>query len=268
MDPWETYHRWEWFRRSQWLPSFREQRQTISLAVSELLQERDMADALLLDCSCGLGFHTIAFTEAGLQVHGADRSAFAVTSAQALAHAEGHQIPFFVAHWHDLPTQASQRYHAIFCDALSWIPTRHEMEKALQGMLGALHPGGILLFLGAPEGVTREQSHQNLDEVWHAKPQASFDWRHEEGPLQCTKMSVGSLGEDFIDRHHLFLIEEGSGQRLECVTIRESMHWNWQRLVEVFQTVGFSALSTYTERQWSSRGMSAGLNVATKSPAS
>lgn len=264
MDPWETLHRWEWFRRSQWLAHFREQRQAISLAVSELLQACGRDSGLLLDCSCGLGFHLIAFKEAGLDVHGADRSAFAVSCAQALAQAEGHQIPFLVASWHDLPTRTATRYDAIFCDALSWIATRHEMEGALQGLQQVLQPDGLLLCLGAPEGATRERSNQLLQELWRSKPQGSLDWCHVERQLKCTKMSVGSLGEDFIDRHHMFLIEEAGEQRLECVCIRESMHWHWERLVEVVRAAGFATLSTYTERQWSARGMSAGLNVAAK----
>ncbi len=264
MKPWETLQRWEWFRRSQWIASFREQRQVISLAVSDLLQERGLADGLLLDCSCGLGFHSIAFKEMGIQLHGADQSAYAVDRAQELARAEGHQMSFFVSDWRDLPTRTPQRYDAIFCDALSWVPTRAEMEEALQGLQQALHPTGVLLFLGAPEGTTREQSHHLLQEVWRSKPQDSLDWSHTEGQLKCTKMSVGSLGEDFIDRHHLFLIEEAGTQRLESVTIRESLYWDWDRLVEVFQRAGFSTLSTYAEQRWSTRGLSAGLNVATK----
>ncbi len=267
MDPWETVHRWEWFRRSQWLDHFREQRRVISQAVSDLLQSYGRANGLLLDCSCGLGFHTIAFKEAGLHVHGVDRSAFAVECARELAHAEGHQICFEVANWHDLPTQTATRYDAIFCDALSWIPTHHDMQAALQGLQNTLQPGGLLLFLGAPEGTTQEHNQQLLQEAWRSKPQASLDWRHVEGHLQCTKMSVGSLGEDCIDRHHIFLIEEAGEQRLECVCIRESMHWHWERLVEVFHATEFATLSTYAERPWSARGVSAGLNVATRSPA-
>ncbi len=264
MDPWETLHRWEWFRRSQWLDRFWEQRQAISLAVSELLQAYGRGGGRLLDCSCGLGFHSIAFKEAGLDVHGADRSAFAVNCARELARAEGHQIPFWVANWHDLPTRTATRYDAIFCDALSWMPTHHEMEAALQGLQQVLRPDGLLLFLGAPEGTTHERSDQLLQELWRSKPQNSLDWCHVDGQLKCTKMSVGSLGEDFIDRHHMFLIEEAGEQRLECVRIRESMHWHWERLVEAVRAAGFATLSTYVERPWSARGMSAGLNVAAK----
>jgi SAM-dependent methyltransferase len=264
MDPWETLHRWEWFRRRQWQASFRERRRTISTAVAAILHERGHADGLGLDCSCGLGLHTIAFMEAGLRVQGADRSAFAVSRAQELARNEGHHIPFFVASWHDLPTCTPQRFDAIFCDALSWLRTRHAFQEALQGLREALQPGGALLFLGAPEGTPDDRGAQLLQERWHAQPHYALDWSHTDGHVTCTKMSVGALGADFLDRHHVFLIEEAGAQRLECVTIRESAHWSWARLVALFHEAGFSHLSTYAVQQWSSRGMPAGLNVATR----
>lgn len=168
MDAWETLHRWEWFRRRQWLANFRERRHAISTAVAALLRERGLAEGHLLDCSCGLGFHTIAFAEAGLCVSGADQSALAVGRAQELAHREGHAISFFVASWHDLPTCVPQRFDAIFCDALSWIPTRHAFQEALQGLRQALRPGGVL--------------HPRL---------ASY-----RGGIECTKLSVGTLGQE------------------------------------------------------------------------
>jgi hypothetical protein len=119
----------------------------------------------------------------------------------------------------------------------------------------------MLLFLGAPEGTPDERGAQILQERWQSRPHYSLDWSHTEGEVTCTKMSVGALGADFLDRHHLFLIEEAGTQRLECVTIRESVHWSWERLVVLFREAGFSKLSTYAV-QWSSRGMPAGLNVA------
>jgi len=264
MEPWDTLHRWEWFRRRQWQATFRERRRTITAAVAALVQERGHRVGLMLDCSCGLGLHTIAFVEAGLQVHGADQSAFAVRRAQELAHDEGHHLPFFVAAWHDLPRCTPHRFDAIFCDALSWLPTCRAFQEALQGLYAALQPGGVLLFLGAPEGTPDHRGLQLLQERWQPQPHASLDWRHTEGQITCTKMSVGILGEDFLDRHHIFLIEEAGAHRLECVTIRESVHWSWTRLVALFHAAGFSQLSTYAVQPWSSRGIPAGLNVATR----
>jgi SAM-dependent methyltransferase len=190
----------------------------------------------VLDSSCGLGLHTIAFHEAGLNAYGADRSAFAVARAQGLARIAGHDIPFFRAAWHDLPDHTEQRFDAIFWDALSWIATRPEFQAALDGLRAALRPGGVLLFLGAPEGAPADRGRQLLLEK----------------------------GEDFLDRQHLFLIEEATVQRLECATIRESVHWTWERLLRLFSEAGFSDLATYAVQQWSSMGMPAGLNIAVR----
>lgn len=99
---------------------------------------------------------------------------------------------------------------------------------------------------------------------WRAAPRHSLDWRHTKGQVTCTKMSVSELRDDFLDRHHLFLVEEAGGQRLECATIRESVQWSWERLAELFSKGGFSDLTTYAVQRWSSKGMPAGLNVAAK----
>ena len=261
IKPWETLQRWEWFRRSDWLASFRERKRSITQATVEVLHERGLREGIILDCSCGLGLHTIAFQEAGLRVQGADRSAFAVGRARELSCMAGHNIPFFISSWQELPIHTFDRFDTIFCDALSWIATRAEFAAALQGFRAVLRPDGVLLFLGAPEGASSDRGRQLLLEQWQAQPHYSLDWRHTDGNVTCTKMSLVELGMDFLDRH-LFLIDETGTQRLECATIRESVHWNWERLVDFFAEAGFSDLSTYAVQQWSSSGLPAGLNVA------
>ena len=76
-------------------------------------------------------------------------------------------------------------------------------------------------------------------------------------------MSVGSLGDDYIDWHLLYLIDERDIPRLEHLTIRESMRWNWDSLSEIVHGSGFSGLSTYTSEAWSPGGRPTALNFAT-----
>jgi hypothetical protein len=228
-EPWDVLHRWEWFRRSQWLSSFRERKRPITEAVAALLRERGCADGTLLDCSCGLGLHTIPLHELGLRVQ---------------------------ATWQQLAADTTERFDAIFCDALSWVRTQSDFEAALDGFRSALRPGGVVLFLGAPEGVSVDQGRRLLLERFKTSARHSLEWHHSEAGVTCTKLSCAELGEDFLDRHHLFLIEEADARRLDAVIIRESVQWSWDRLVDLFTKAGFRDLHTYGVRQWSSRGTS------------
>lgn len=261
MELWETVHRWDWFRRSQWRDNFRDSKLRLANAITGLLQ----SGGLVLDCSCGLGFQAITLREAGLRVHGADRSPFAVDRARELAREIGHDIPFFVSRWDELPSKTSERFDAVFCDALCWLHTPEELLAALCGLRGILRPGGLLIFQGAPEGVTRKAYRRRLDEWWVSAPEASLNWRHTLGPVTCASMTLGSRGEDYIDWHLLYLIEEDNVPRLEHLALRESMRWDWDRLVEMTAEAGFHALTTHTDGEWSPGGRPVGLNVATAS---
>jgi SAM-dependent methyltransferase len=262
MEVWEMVHRWEWFRRSQWLENFRDSKLRLAGSISAVLKGLGRSDGIVLDCSCGLGFQAITLRERGLRVLGADRSAFAVDRARELARDAGLDIEFFVSRWDELPTKTLQQFDAAFCDALCWLHTRGELLAALRGLRGILRPGGALIFQGAPEGATQEVCRRRLEEWWGSAPASSLSWRHTEGPITCTSISLGSLGEDYIDWHLLYLIEEQAAPRLEHLAIRESMRWDWDRLVEIVGEAGFSGLATHADAEWSPGGRPVGLNVA------
>jgi SAM-dependent methyltransferase len=264
LEQWEAVHRWHWFHRRQWQADFRDGKLPLARAVVALLGARGLAGGEVLDCACGLGLQAVTFKEAGLRVAGADRSAFAVEHARELARAEGHDIPFFVATWQELPRRTTRRYDAVFCDALPWLPARRDFAKALRSLHAVLRPGGVLFFLGAPAGMSGADYRRAVRAWWRARPRATLDWRHREGDLACSGMTLGELGPDFIDWHLLYLVEERGEARLERVTLRESKRWHWQRLVELCGEAGFSDLATVTHQAWSPGGMPAGLHVATR----
>jgi SAM-dependent methyltransferase len=229
-----------------------------------VLHERGLERGAVLDCACGLGLQAITFKEAGLDVEGADRSPFAVEHARELARAEGHDIPFFVSLWHELPARTPRRYDALFCDALPWIPARRELLAALRGLRETLRPGGVLVFLGPPVGMSGADYRWALRAWFRARPRAALHWRHREGDVACAALTLGELGPDFIDWHLLYVIEEGDAGRLEHVPIRESQRWHWQRLVELCREASFSDLASVAERAWSPGAMPAGMHVATR----
>jgi SAM-dependent methyltransferase len=264
MEQWDLVHRWHWFHRRLWQAEFREGKVPITRAIAAVLAERGLASGPVLDCACGLGLQAITLAEAGLEVDGADRSAFAVARAQELAREEGREIRCFVSLWQELPARAPRRYDALFCDALPWVASRRQLARALAAMREALRPGGVLIFLGAPAGSTAASYRRAVREWWRTRPRFSLDWRHGEGGVTCTGITVGELGSDWIDWHLLFLVEEAGATRLERATIRESKRWHWQRLTGLFAEAGFSDLATVADQEWSSGAMPAGLHVATR----
>src|SRR5712692_9049073 len=186
MELWETVHRWEWFRRSQWLGNFRDSKFLLRNGVTALVNQHGLADGLLLDCSCGLGFQAITLHEAGLRIQRSDRSAFAVGRARELSRDHGHEIEFFVSLWQELPERTSQRFDAVFCDALSWIHEPLELAAALRGVRGVLRSGGLLIFQGVPDGATEEICRRALENWWKSRPSAWPSWRHTEDSITCT----------------------------------------------------------------------------------
>jgi SAM-dependent methyltransferase len=265
MEDWEIVHKWEWFRRSQWLNNFRDTKLLLRDAVTSILRERRLADGLLLDCSCGLGFQAITFREAGLRVKAADRSPFAVSRARELAQSQAADIDFFVALWQELPCRTTDRFDAVFCDALCWLHGDEEMAAALRGVRGVLKPGGVLMFQGAPEGSSESDCRSDLEAWWSTLPSAWLSWRHREGAVACTSLSVGILSCDCVDWRVLYLVEEEDVVRLENVTLRESMRWHRSRFEQAALACGFRDLRTYAVREWSPGGRPLALNVATAS---
>jgi SAM-dependent methyltransferase len=262
MEQWEIVHCWEWFRRSQWIDHFRDTKLLLRDAVAGLLRERGLADGLLLDCSCGLGSQALTFAEAGLRVTGSDRSGLAVSCAAKMARNQGREIDFFQAMWQELPARTMQRFGAVFCDALSWLHTDEEMAVALRGLRGVLQSGGVLIFQGAPAGSDEAGSRRDSEVWWSSVPGASLRWRHTEGPVSCTALSVPARGEDYIDWRLLYLIEENGTQRLEHVTMRESLRWNAKRFAEMARACGFDYPVTRAVQAWSPGGRPAALNYA------
>lgn len=262
MELWDAVHRWDWFRRSLWQETFRDGKRLLAASITGVLKDLGLAEGQVLDCSCGLGFQAIVLREVGLRVHGADRGEFAVDRARELAREVGHEIDFFVSRWDELPAKTQLRFDAVFCDALSWLHTDAEMAAALRGLRGVLRTGGVLIFQGAPVGSDEAGLQRDSDAWWASVPAASLRWTHTEGAVRCTALSVPSRGEDCIDWRLLYLIEENGTQRLEDVTMRESLRWNARRFSEMARACGFDCPVTREVQAWSPGGRPAALNYA------
>lgn len=217
-DSWETFYRWEWFHREDWLPGFRERKRHSPAAFKQTMD--GLGGSFVLDSSCGLGLKTLVLRDLGLRVSGSDECGFAVQKARELAKAARQEIVFFGSPWAELPERTSHRFDGVFNDALSWIVTRGEFEAALRGLCGVLRPGGVLVFMGAPQNspCDAESERLLLEREWQRRPRLSIEWQYARGSVSCTSILAREKGESYVDEHHLYLIEEGGVRRLETAT--------------------------------------------------
>jgi len=239
-----AHYRWEWFRRAQWRGSFRERKRHSSGAFIDLMRERGIADQPVLDCSCGLGLKTIVMREAGLTVAGSDACGEAVRLARVFAAEEGRaDIHYFVSSWADLPERTETRYAAIFNDALSWVYSDDEMAASLKGLHDCLAPGGVLAYMGALPGTDTDQREVPRQD-WEAKTAGS---RHRLGMRAADEcISVQEVvflekGPDFIDEHHIYVVDDGGTRRVESWCVRCSVKWSWPRIRPFLEHAGFSS---------------------------
>ena len=242
---WETFYRWEWFRRDQWLPKYPalSQRGRAWLdSFGRLLGNPQ--GKVVLDCSCGFGAKTVALRQMGFKTYGSDGCSFAVEKAQELARQRSLDVEYFVSIWADLPAQAPARFHGVFNDALSWIVTEEEFEASIRGIHEALLPGGALVFLGAREGDSPGVGAELMREELERSQKFSIEWHRAAENTECTCLLAREAGPDYMDMHRLYLIREATGQRLETSTIRNPFCWDWPRLERLFVRAGYSSLST------------------------
>lgn len=247
-DDYDAFYRWEWFRREDWRGSFRDRKRNSSVAFAELVKERGMAAAPVLDCSCGLGLKTIVMREAGLAVQGSDQCPPAIEYARLLAKEEGHSdIDYFVSSWADLPGNTEVRYAAIFNDALSWARSNEEMASSLRGFRDCLAPGGVLTYMGALPGTGTEGRAELLEREWErrtAEGSHGLGMRASRGGTSVQEVVCFDKGSDFIDEHHLYIVDEDGARRLERWCIRITLKWSWPRLEQALTGAGFVSFST------------------------
>ena len=239
-----AHYQWEWCRREEWRGSFRERKRHSSGAFIELVRERGLTACPVLDCSCGLGLKTIVMREAGLNVQGSDQCERAVEVARLLAAEEGHgDIQYFVSSWAELSRRTETRYAAIFNDALSWVYTDHEMATSLKGLHDCMLPGGVLAYMGALPG-TRSSHKRILDQEWERKTANGKHWlgaRATDGAASMQEVVFLEKGSDFIDEHHLYVVDRAGTIHVETWCLRCSLKWSWARIRRFLEEAGFSS---------------------------
>ena len=238
----DTYYRWEWFHRQQWLAGFR-QSEPFARWRAMLEAIGDPEGKRVLDATCGLGRKTLVMDECGLDVMGSDASAYAVERARELALGEAREIDFFVSTWRDLPHRTSERFDAVFVDAfMDCIETYEDLVASFAGIGSALTDGGVFVF-GGPE--PNEKMADILEFAWDCGERFSIDWRLAAEGRDCTCVCVKDKGDNYIDHNYLYVVRQHEGvMRLETAPLRRWFRWERDSLDKAALSVGFSAIRT------------------------
>jgi SAM-dependent methyltransferase len=108
-----------------------------------LLEARGLSGSRLLDVGCGTGKSFIPMIERGWEVTACDISASMVELARAKV---GSLAELTVADMRELPVLGE--FDLVFCldDAVNYLLSSEELERALTGMVRNLAPDGLLMF--------------------------------------------------------------------------------------------------------------------------
>ncbi len=234
---WDTYWRFEAFRRACDPLDFHRWKRDSQRALRELYPGEGVR---LLDSTAGMGDHTVNLAEEGFVVEACDESAVARAETEAAVRAAGLAVPVFEAAWERLAETHAARWDLIFNDALHWTWDEAALRAQLAGFLGALKPGGALVFFFADARMPEEGAGlQLLEEDWGG-PEPRVAWSHAKDGRRVTLTVMKERGPDYIDAHHLFHDQRAGGApTLETLTMREVYRWDWHALSRLLADVGF-----------------------------
>ncbi len=109
----------------------------------EVLEQRGLAGKRLLDVGCGTGKSFMPMLPRGWDVTGCDISPAMLDLAREKA---GAAVRLKIADMLDLPRFGDFDLVWALDDAINYLLSREELERALRGMRTNLAPGGLLLF--------------------------------------------------------------------------------------------------------------------------
>ena len=112
-------------------------------ALMPKLEKHGIPGKRLLDVACGTGKSFIPMLEQGWEVTACDISPAMVAIAREKV---GDRVEISVADMRELPVLGE--FDLVFCldDAVNYLLSREELERALTGMRRNLGPGGLLMF--------------------------------------------------------------------------------------------------------------------------
>lgn len=237
---WDLVYRHERMRRRHAPLDFRRWKRASQVALRERFAGKSVR---VLDATCGLGDHTINLAELGFLTEACDASAEACEATREAVVAAGLDVAVFAARWEELGARKPERYDLVFHDALHWIEGDDAMHRSLLGLRGALRAGGALAFFFAdPE---RPEPGAGLEYLaWdreHLEAHTlQWDQPTERGRVSHVRVAIAT--EAAIDEHHVYVVHEGDGARIESTVLRRIYRWDWHAMSAACARAGFTAL--------------------------
>lgn len=247
---WDTFWRWEILHRRDEPLDFLTWKSDSSRELRALPQgqDRDGLPPLILDASCGMGYHAMVQHHLGFRVEACDQSEVALAAARELMSAEGMEMPTFRASWEGLGESHPERYDLIFNDELHQIRPREELLAVLRGFHGALRPGGSLVFFFA-----------DADKPDNGPPHAQWDWEnvHRDRRAWTARFDEENLevslwifperaAETLVVEHHVYRIQgDGQPDHIESVAMARNYRWDWSHIVPVLDEAGFEQFESH-----------------------
>jgi len=234
---WNTYWRWERFRRRVDPLDFRRWKGDSQRGLRRLHPEDGVK---LLDSTAGMGDHAVNLAEAGFDVEALDVSPVAREATAERAREAGLELPIHDVRWEDLGETHPERFDLVFNDALHWTEDPAALRESLEGFLATLKPGGALVFFFADAREPEPGAGMRLLEWdWDHMERDRVAWHAARDDTAVTLTIHAERGEDHLDEHHVYLIEEGDERRTESLTMRRIYRWDWAAMNELLRDVGF-----------------------------
>lgn len=262
---WDTFWRWEIFRRElDPIDPFRWKADS-SRELRNLPQGRDREGIAprILDSSCGLGCHAMVQQSLGFRVEACDNSLLVLERARRSMSEHAMAIPTFQAVWETLGASHARRYDLIFNDEIHQVRPRRELLAALRGFHGALRPGGSFVFFYA-----------DASKPDNGPGHAQWDWQHVHRDRTAWTARADGL-EVSLDIHperadetlvielHTYRIrQEGSSERIESMTMARNYLWDWAHVIPVLEEAGFARFESHRFVNVHGNGYS--MNLATR----
>jgi len=245
---WDTFWKWEIFLRRQDPLDFMRWKSDSSRELRTLPQgqDRDGRAPLILDSSCGLGYHAMAQHRLGFRVEACDLCPRALEHARELMAAEGMAIPTFEADWEGLGETSPGRYDIVFNDELHQVRPREELLAVLRGFRGALRPGGCLVFFFADAAKPDNgPAHARWD--WEHVHRDRTAWVARSAGLEVTLTIHPELVEEtLVVEHHRYAVrEQGAAEREETMWMARNYLWDWNHIVPVLEEAGFGRVECH-----------------------
>lgn len=236
---WDRYWRFEEFRQSCDPLDFRRWKRD---SQRELRGLHPGEGVRLLDATAGMGDHTVNLAEEGFVVEACDASMVARELTQRAVRDAKLEVPVFDARWETLGVTHPSRYDLIFNDALHWTWERDALAAQLHGFLGALRPGGALVFFFADAREPDEGAGLRILawDVSQTSPER-VAWSHEREGRRVELTIRVEPGDAFLDEHHRYVDQrsESSTAKITELVMRRVYRWDWFALSRLMTEVGF-----------------------------